>query len=195
MADAPTSVGGDRFEPSDETDTDTDTGTDVVIDDEVVDDRPRWVRFSVAGRRFLVGVESVQEVLVAGPCTRLPGSVPAIVGVTSVRGRIVAVVDPRSVLHGTADRSEPGRLLVVRTPDGPVGLLVDLVDDVVPAEPEGHPGSIDEADPLVVANAEVDGDLLPVIDPVAVVARAIAPNDGADRPEPTTMATTGAIGA
>jgi len=140
------------------------------------DDRPRLVRFALGERSFLVGVESVHEVLVAGSCTRLPGSAPAILGVTSVRGRIVAVVDPRPLLHPGTLPAGRGWLLVVRTPDGPVGLLVDRVDRVVPAEPEQHTDRADQAigRPVVIATAVVDGDRIAVLDPVALVAVAIA---------------------
>lgn len=157
--------------------------------DLVEDDRPRLVRFVVGGRELLVDVAGVLEVLVPGPVTRLPGSVPAIAGVTSVRGRIVVVVDASAAL-ATSTPARRGRFLVVATAGGPVALVVDHVDAVVAADleavdpPPGGPGAADSGGtpsgpPLVVATATIDGRTIPVVDPVAVIQAAI----GASAPE------------
>ena len=151
--------------------------------DPATDDRPRMVRFALAERSFLVDAATVLEVLVAEPCTRLPGSAPAIIGVTNVRGRIVAVVDPRPALHPHVVHEPPGRFLVIATPTGPVGLLVDRVDDVIAVEPEGAVGrsgaAVADRTPangttLVVATATIGTHLVPVIDPLAVIAAVTA---------------------
>jgi chemotaxis signal transduction protein len=136
-----------------------------------VDDRPRLVRFWLGGRELLVDVAAVREVLVPGPVTRLPGSAPAIAGVTSVRGRIVAVVDASGALGAPASATRD-RFLVVAAPEGPVALVVDRVDAVVAAALDEEP---DDASPVVTASATIEGRTLPVIDPVALVRAAIAP--------------------
>jgi purine-binding chemotaxis protein CheW len=138
------------------------------------DDRPRLVQVSLADRRFLMPVEQVREVIVASPPTRLPGSSPAIVGVTSVRGRIVAVVDPRPVLHPSARSGTAGRLVVVDTPDGPVALLVDGVDAVIPADVEPVADADGHGPRCIVGHARVDQVEVAVLDVVAVVAAAVA---------------------
>ena len=155
------------------------------MDDELEpleDDRPRLVRFALGDQELLVDVASVLEVLVAGPVTRLPGSAPAIAGVTSVRGRIVPVVDASRAL-GTTVPVTRDRFLVVATPDGPVALVVDRVDAVVAAEvelvadlPERDDGATADGvppAPLVVATATIDGASFPVVDPAAVIAAAV----------------------
>ena len=149
------------------------------MDDElepVEDDRPRLVRFALGDRELLVDVASVLEVLVAGPVTRLPGSAPAIAGVTSVRGRIVPVVDASRAL-GTTVPVARDRFLVVATPDGPVALVVDRVDAVVaadlPARDDGATADGVRPAPLVVATATIDGASFPVVDPAAVIAAAV----------------------
>jgi chemotaxis signal transduction protein len=144
------------------------------------DDRPRLVRFVLGDRELLVDVASVLEVLVAGPVTRLPGAAAAIAGVTSVRGRIVAVVDASEAL-GTSAPADRERFLVVATPGGPVALVVDRVDTVVaaaldPATQAPTDRRSDDrtsADPLVVATATIDGRTIPVVDPAAVIQAAI----------------------
>ena len=150
------------------------------------DHRPRLVRFVMGGHDLLVDVASVLEVLVPGPVTRLPGSADAIAGVTSVRGRIVAVVDPSGALGASAPTGRE-RFLVVSTPGGPVALVVDRVDAVVAADldseadtgprptPDPLPGRAPTEGAVVVASATIDGRTLPVIDPIAVLQAAIRP--------------------
>lgn len=158
---------------------------DQVDEVDEVDDRPRLVRFSLGGRDLLVDVGSVQEVLVARPVTRLPGAVDAVCGVTSVRGRIVAVVDASGVL-GTDPPPARRWFVVVTTPSGPVALVVDRVDGVVAADLDpvdlvdaadvgstADPGPPAVAAPLVVATATIAGTVIDVVDAVAAIAAAI----------------------
>ncbi len=155
------------------------TVDDAVDDtDDAIDERPRMVRFSIGDRSFLVDVASVEEVLVAATCTRLPGAAPAIVGVTSVRGRIVAVIDPRPLLVPGTVPAPLHRIVVISTSDGAVGIVVDHVDQVVPAEPApGSPDGDRLPAAVVIATAEIDGTVLPVIDPSALVHAALAAHD------------------
>ena len=156
------------------------------VDVPELDDRTRVVCFSLGGRDLLVDVTTVQEVLVAGAITRLPGSPAAVAGVTSVRGRIVAVVDASTAL-GTDPPQARDRFLVVATPGGPVALVVDRVDAVVPADlqpVDGAPGT----SPLVVATATIAGSILDVVDPVALIEAAVAATSEAPGGDPGTAA-------
>ena len=89
----------------------------------------------VGSTEFGIDVRPVREVLRPPAITRLPFPPPSILGIVSVRGTLVPIMDLGDRLLGTAaDRS--GRLVVAREPDGPgfVGLLVDAVLDLVPLE-------------------------------------------------------------
>jgi purine-binding chemotaxis protein CheW len=88
-----------------------------------------------------VAIERVREVLRCPPLTEVPRAPAHVRGVVSVRGDVVAVVEPRRRL-GLPDDGPPAersRLLVVDVGDGPVGLLVDAVSNVVRL----RPGSIE----------------------------------------------------
>jgi chemotaxis signal transduction protein len=165
--------------------------------DELVDDRPRFVRFALGDHELLVDVTEVGEVLVAGPVTRLPGAADAIVGVTSVRGRIVAVVDVSGAL-GAPTPSRRERFLVVATADGPVAIVVDRVDAVVPADVDPVPHLAPEADgasppsPLVTATAMIDGRRIPIIDAPAAIGAAIDPASATDD-EPSGSTVVGSV--
>lgn len=91
------------------------------------------VTFSLDREEFGVPIVRVREVLRVGDITRVPEAPPHIRGVTSVRGRILPVVEIRTRL-GLAGLGEPGaraRIVVVEAHGRVLGLLVDTVNQVV----------------------------------------------------------------
>ncbi len=84
--------------------------------------------------RLLVGIEvaHVQEVMGARPITPVPLADQAIRGLINLRGQIVLAVDLRRCLAlEDGGQSQASMSVVLRTPDGPVCLLVDEVLDIV----------------------------------------------------------------
>lgn len=84
---------------------------------------------------FGIDVRRVREVLRVPPITRLPFPPPSILGIASVRGTLVPIMDlGQRLLDRPADPL--GRMVVVRDPDreGSIGLLVDAVLDLIPLE-------------------------------------------------------------
>ena len=77
-----------------------------------------------------VPAREVQEVLPSRDMTRVPLAPPGVRGLINLRGEIVPAIDLR---HGLRLRAGEGRPMnvVVRTPDGPVSLLVDEIGDVL----------------------------------------------------------------
>jgi len=84
--------------------------------------------------QLYLGVEvlQVQEVLKAQQMTPVPLSDHTVRGLMNLRGQIVTAFDLRRRL-GLGDRTDgiPAMNVVVRTPDGPVSLLVDEIGDVL----------------------------------------------------------------
>jgi purine-binding chemotaxis protein CheW len=85
--------------------------------------------FAVGGEAFGVPLTQVLEILGVRNITRVPRSPPDVVGVCTVRGELVTVIDTRQRLEPGAPRAENrGRILLTSTSDGEkVGLLVDEV--------------------------------------------------------------------
>ena len=83
--------------------------------------------------QLYLGVEvlQVQEVLKAQQMTPVPLSDDTVRGLMNLRGQIVTAFDLRRRL-GLGDRTDgiPAMNVVVRTPEGPVSLLVDEIGDV-----------------------------------------------------------------
>jgi purine-binding chemotaxis protein CheW len=93
------------------------------------------VRLGVA--EFGLPIERVREVLPPPPVTRIPFAAPEILGITSVRGTLLPVLDLglRLLRDGAA---RPGLLVIIAPSEseGPVGLLVDEVSGLVEAAAE-----------------------------------------------------------
>jgi purine-binding chemotaxis protein CheW len=85
--------------------------------------------FAVGGAAYGVPLTQVLEILGVRNITRVPRSPEDVVGVCTVRGELVTVVDTRRRLEPSAPRAQNrGRILLTATADGEkVGLLVDEV--------------------------------------------------------------------
>ena len=91
------------------------------------------VTFMLDREEFGIPIGRVREVLRVGDITRVPEAPPHIRGVTSVRGRILPVVELRTRL-GLSPLGEPGtraRIVVVEAHGRVLGLIVDAVNQVV----------------------------------------------------------------
>ncbi len=111
--------------------------------------RQRLLVFALDGAPYAVSVERVREIVRQRPVTPMPRLPAEVLGVISLRGQVIQVVDPRRRL-GLAP-AMPGvrsRIVVAHDGEGRVmGLLVDAVEEVVAVAEEerrassGGPGS------------------------------------------------------
>ncbi|MBN1959628.1 MAG: purine-binding chemotaxis protein CheW [Deltaproteobacteria bacterium] len=87
--------------------------------------------FWVADEEYAISIIEIQEIIKVQPITELPRAGSAVLGIISLRGTIVPILDLRRVLH-LEERpiSRQTRILVVRSEDDPIGLLVDRVTSV-----------------------------------------------------------------
>ena len=85
--------------------------------------------FALNGEAYGVPLTQVLEILGVRSITRVPRSPEDVVGVCTVRGELVTVIDTRRRLQPRAPRAQNrGRILVTSTANGEkVGLLVDEV--------------------------------------------------------------------
>ena len=106
---------------------------------------PQWVVFACDGRRFVVPLERVREILTPQPCTRLPGCGPEVCGLIGVRGRVVTVLDLGVLLVNRASIEQPDhRILLIERGEQVIGAAVDEVLAVAHATTQpfvpGEPG-------------------------------------------------------
>ncbi|MBV8520340.1 MAG: chemotaxis protein CheW [Acidobacteria bacterium] len=100
--------------------------------------------FVIAREQYAVDIERIVEIVTPRPVTRIPNADPSIVGILSLRGTIVTLVDVRRKLrHPAAGEATPDtRIVVADFGSEMVGFVVDRVLRVVKAaasEVEPHP--------------------------------------------------------
>jgi purine-binding chemotaxis protein CheW len=107
-------------------------------------DRRQLVTCEASGEFFALDVFGVERVLRYAAPSRLPNSAAWLPGVVTVGGALVPVLDLRERLGLAAPLpTERARIVVVTLEDGPVGLIVDSVHEVIQVEAsaiEGAPG-------------------------------------------------------
>ncbi|MEO8697175.1 MAG: chemotaxis protein CheW [Acidimicrobiales bacterium] len=98
----------------------------------------RFCTFYADGLLLGIAIERVEEVLRDEAITPVPLADPAIAGLVNLRGQIVTAIDARRRLGLTArsDTSAP-TIVVIRTNEEAVSLLVDRAGDVVEVDDDG----------------------------------------------------------
>ncbi len=93
--------------------------------------------FRLGGEEYALMVEDVKEVLKNRELTKVPNAPDYILGVTALRGPILAVIDLSKRLGLPAvTRDDKSRILVVSSNDEETGIVVDRVTGVVRIHPE-----------------------------------------------------------
>lgn len=91
--------------------------------------RAEYLAFTLGTEAYAIEIGTIVQILKPLPITEVPRADPGVVGVMSVRGRLVTVVDLkrrfRLARSFTMDRKS--RVLLVTAADEEIGLLVDEV--------------------------------------------------------------------
>lgn len=115
------------------------------------------------GRAYGLPVGRVLEVADAGRVLDVPRSLPAVRGMTPLRGRLVPLIHLGAFLAGRAAPPELGRTVVLVELRGrEVAFEVDDADAVVRGQPMPVPRG--QSLPWAVGVAEQDGALVPILD-------------------------------
>jgi purine-binding chemotaxis protein CheW len=100
--------------------------------------------FVMAGEQYAVDIERIIEIVTPRPLTRIPNADTSVLGIISLRGTIVTLVDVRRKLRhaaATADDADT-RIVVIDYHNEMIGFVVDRVLRVVKAaaaDIEPHP--------------------------------------------------------
>ena len=117
----------------------------------------------VAGAAFGLPVSRVLEVGALGEVLDIPRSLPAVRGLTPLRGRLVPLIHLGALLGGRGAPTDRGRSAVlVELRDRQVALEVDDVDEVVRERPLPVPRGEDL--PWASGVAQQAGALVPILD-------------------------------
>ena len=107
--------------------------------------RAEYLAFTLGSEAYAIEIGSIVEILKPLPITEVPRADPDVVGVMSVRGRLVTVLDLKRRFHlaRTFTMDRRSRILLVDVVDEEIGLLVDEVLQVYRlAESEIEPPAV-----------------------------------------------------
>jgi len=142
------------------------------------DGAARLLVFRVGSEHFAVPLSDVDEVIDAQPIQRVPDAAATVLGVTSVRGVLLTVYDPRPLLH--VDGSGDAAMLLFGDEDKRAALAIDDVfDPVIVAEEDllPPPSGVD-SDGIVIGVVRRATTLIAVLDTEALFRAAIEISDG-----------------
>jgi purine-binding chemotaxis protein CheW len=107
----------------------------------VVDEVPEdFLAFELGGETYAVPIATVREVLKVGDVTEVPRSAPDLLGLINVRGEMLPLYDVKTrlgladappVVRNHQDVPRGARIVLIRSPEGDAGVLVDRVKGVV----------------------------------------------------------------
>jgi purine-binding chemotaxis protein CheW len=142
--------------------------------------------FSVAGEPYALPISQIQEVVRYREPRSIATRVSWITGVLNLRGEILAVGDLAARLGVTARPGGQRRIVIVKTPAGAAGLVVDSVDEVamVAREQLDRPPATD--DDSVLAIAKLEDRLVVILDAPALLGALATPTG----PDPSGAAAT-----
>jgi len=94
--------------------------------------------FTLAGEQYAVDIEHIVEIVTPRSMTRIPNADPSVVGIISLRGTVVTLIDVRRRLRHPPGNGADGdrRIIVVEKGGETLGFEVDRVLRVVKAAPE-----------------------------------------------------------
>jgi len=98
--------------------------------DEVVE----ILTFSLLKEDFAFKISQLEEILRSQRMTMVPTMPTYVLGITSLRGKVIPVIDLKTkltLIDKPSDISHRGKILIVKGPKGPIGVAVDKVIGVV----------------------------------------------------------------
>jgi purine-binding chemotaxis protein CheW len=105
------------------------------VDETSTEQQLELLTFVIAGEQYAVDIERIVEIVTPRPVTRIPNADASVVGIISLRGTIVTLVDVRRKLRHAASQQENAdtRIVVIDYHNEMVGFVVDRVLRVVKA--------------------------------------------------------------
>ena len=129
------------------------------------------VVFSLAGEHYGLPITQVQEIIRYRAPRSVPSPAASIRGVINLRDRIIPICDLQRELGLTAtgERDDStGKIVIIETAVGTVGLMVDSVDQVMTVEDEQvEPGAGSQQE-YVSGIAKIGSDLVILLQPDAL---------------------------
>ncbi len=101
---------------------------------ETADTFVELLTFTLAGEEYAFRIGDVHEIIRPQWVTRVPKSEAYLLGITSLRGKIIPVIDLKKMLSLDGNAAENGakrRIVILKGPKGPIGALIDKIAGVI----------------------------------------------------------------
>ena len=135
------------------------------------------VVFSLGSEEYALPIGAVHEIIRFTEPRSVASDVAWIRGVIALRGKLIPIFDLAARLQLAAGDSQPGKIVIVETGTGQVGVTVDEVEEVLTAgadQLEPVPtGSIDSIDSI----AKIGDRLVVLLNPEGLFARTAAADE------------------
>ena len=132
-------------------------------------DQHQLVVFELCAEQYGLPIEQVQEIIRYSSPRHVSTSSAWIEGVINLRGKIVPVWSLASRLGVTNGDLQGSNIVIVESPEGTIGLIVDHVTEVLTIDAGQIESTPSASDPAVSEIAKLDGRLVILLDPGALV--------------------------
>jgi purine-binding chemotaxis protein CheW len=137
--------------------------------------------FTLGDRVFAVFTDEVDATAESKPFARLPRAPDSVVGIVSVRGRMLTVIDPGALLNGEGRKWEKTLpcVIALRT-DEQLALAAETYRDTVTiseADVERNTDTPEGADELVLGHVTYASERIVILNPSRLFSRAVQRRD------------------
>ena len=128
------------------------------------------VVFSLGAEEYALPIGSVHEIIRYTEPRTVASDAEWIRGVIGLRGKIIPIFDLASRM-GLETGSEPGKIVIVESGTGQVGVMVDEVEEVLTVSSEQLEDVPSARSAAIEAIAKIDDRLVILLNPVGLFAR------------------------
>jgi purine-binding chemotaxis protein CheW len=89
--------------------------------------------FTLGNEEYAFRIGEIHEIIRPQKVTMIPKTGPHLLGITSLRGKIIPVIDLKRLLslNGNTVQQAKQKILILKGPKGPIGALIDRVVGVI----------------------------------------------------------------
>lgn len=112
----------------------------------------QFVVFQLAKGEYAIPIGQVKEIICYNGSTKLPNALGYIDGIINLRDTVISIIDLADKFAMATEKSATRQALIVKISDHDVGLLVDVVTEVIRLDD----GAIETANGMINANACIE---------------------------------------
>lgn len=104
------------------------------IEEESADVSVQLLAFRLAKEEYAFRIDEIEEIVRPQGITPIPNTERYLLGITSLRGKIIPVIDLKKMLSLSVNGEDGNlkqKILILKGPKGPIGALVDRVAGVI----------------------------------------------------------------